>query len=271
MKPRIFEVIRGRSGCDNASLRQAPFLPFTSLEMSRCKLSATIAAIVFVASIGRGVTVSAAASDPNEVCDPTADYLLGIEDYPRSIQAHLRLIAAHRDDALTHYHLGFAYGMVGRHRDELAEYLEAVGLGLKQWDLFLNLGRLYLEHGEFHAANAAFTTAVILGPEHAEAHFNLALADERRGALGLAYNEIQTSLRLDAHQPDARNMLGVVCAEQGKITEARRIWADLAASEPDFAPARTNLALIEHLGQPSHGAPSRQGPPFLTASLDNSH
>ncbi len=97
--------------------------------MSRCKLSATIAAIVFVASIGRGVTVSAAASDPNEVCDPTADYLLGIEDYPRSIQAHLRLIAAHRDDALTHYHLGFAYGMVGRHRDELAEYLEAVGLG----------------------------------------------------------------------------------------------------------------------------------------------
>jgi tetratricopeptide (TPR) repeat protein len=239
--------------------------------MFRCKLSATIAAVVFVASMGRGVPASAGSSDMNEVCDPTADYLLGIEDYPRSIEAHLRLIAVHPDDALAHYHLGFAYGMVGRHRDELAEYLDAVALGLKQWDLFLNLGRLYLEHGEFHAATAAFTTAVILGPDHAEAHFNLALADERRGALGLAYDEIQTSLRLDADQPDARNMLGVVCAEQGKIGEARRIWADLAASEPDFAPARTNLALIEHLGQPPHGAPSKPSSAFLTASLDNPH
>ena len=169
--------------------------------------------------MSRGVPVSAGSSNPNEVCDATADYLLGAQDYPRSIEVHVRLIAAHPDDALAHYHLGFAYGMIGRHRDELAEYLEAVGLGLKQWDLSLNLGRLYLEHGEFRAANSALTTAVILGPNHAEAHFNLALADERRGALGLAYDEIQTSLRLDAHQPDARNMLGVVCAEQGKIDE----------------------------------------------------
>jgi tetratricopeptide (TPR) repeat protein len=239
--------------------------------MSRCKLSATLAAVVFVASMSRGVPVSAGSSDPNEVCDATADYLLGAEDYPRSIEAHVRLIAAHPDDALAHYHLGFAYGMIGRHRDELAEYLEAVGLGLKQWDLFLNLGRLYLEHGEFQAASSALTTAVILGPDHAEAHFNLALADERRGALGLAYDEIQTSLRLDAHQPDARNMLGVVCAEQGKIDEARRIWSDLAASEPDFAPARTNLALIEHLVQSPYGSPAKESSTFLTASVEDPH
>jgi Flp pilus assembly protein TadD len=210
--------------------------------------------------MSHGLAVGASLTYRDEICDQTADFLLGAEDYPRAIEAHIRVIAGHPNDALAHYHLGFAYSMVGRHRDELAEYLEAVGLGLKKWDLFLNLGRLYLEDGEFQAANSALTTAVRLGPKHAEAHFNLALVDERRGALGLAYDEIQTSIRLDPHQPDARNMLGVICAEQGKIDEARRIWRDLAEREPDFGPAHTNLALIEHFGQLPYRRLSMGGP-----------
>ena len=97
--------------------------------MSRCKLTvfaiAILAASIRLATRGR-------ASDHDEVCDATADYFLGAEDYPQAVESHLRVIAAHPDDALAHYHLGFAYGMLGSHRDELTEYLRAVGLGLKQ-------------------------------------------------------------------------------------------------------------------------------------------
>jgi Flp pilus assembly protein TadD len=216
--------------------------------MSHCKFSVALAVAIFAAALSWGASASARSSSQNEVCDGTADYFLGTEDYPQAIKAHLRVIARHPDDALAHYHLGFAYGMLGNHRDELVEYLKAVGLGLKKWDLFLNLGRLYLENGELHAANSALTTATTLGPSHAEAHFNLGLVFERRGAFAAARGEIQTSLLLDPNQPDARNMLGIIYAEQGNLAEARRIWVELSRAQPNFAPARANLAILERLG-----------------------
>ena len=81
----------------------------------------------------------------DQVCDPTADYYLGIEDYPRTIQLHQRVIRSHPGFALAYYHLGFAYGVLGDHRRELIDYQKAIELGLSDWSLFLNLGRLYLE------------------------------------------------------------------------------------------------------------------------------
>jgi tetratricopeptide (TPR) repeat protein len=190
-----------------------------------------------------GATVSAAVSNGNDICDATADYFLGIEDYPETAKLHRVLIAAHPDDALAHYHLGFAYGMLGRRTEELAEYRRAVSLGLKQWDLFLNVGLVYLEDGNTDAATDALATAVALGPSHPEAHFNLGLAYERRGMLAEARREMLTSLRLDPNQAEARNMLGVIYAEDGDYATAHEVWSDLART--GFEPARTNLAILD--------------------------
>lgn len=190
-----------------------------------------------------GATVSADVSSGSEICDATADYFLGIEDYPETAKLHRILIAAHPDDALAHYHLGFAYGMLGRHTEELAEYREAVSLGLKKWDLSLNLGLVYLQEGNIDAATDALATAVALGPGHAEAHFNLGLAYERRRMLAEAKREILTSLRLDPNQAEARNMLGVIYAEDGNYVTAHEVWSDLART--GFEPARTNLAILD--------------------------
>jgi Tfp pilus assembly protein PilF len=88
------------------------------------------------------------------------------------------------NDALAHYHLGFAYGMVGRDAEEISEYLWAAKLGLHRWDLFLNLGLAYLEQHQLSNATAALETAVFLGPEHPETHFNLATVYERERRLG---------------------------------------------------------------------------------------
>src|SRR5579863_978332 len=222
--------------------------------MSRYGLLAALVVVLFVTSIGRAAPAIGGIGDRDEVCNATADYFLGSEDYPQAVKSHLRVIAAHPDDALAHYHLGFAYGMLGDSGDELVEYRRAVSLGLKKWDLFLNLGRLYLEKGDLEAATEALTTAKTLGPDHAETYFNLGLADERRGALGRAHDEMLTSLRLDPNQLDARNMLALIDAEQGRLAEARRIWSALATANPDFSPARENLALLDHAGKPSLGA-----------------
>jgi len=126
------------------------------------------------------------------------------------------------DNALAHYHLGFAQGMIGDKRAEVREYQRAAALGLRDWDLFLNLGLAQLENGDLDAATESLRKSVCLGEEHPESHFNLALVDERRGMLADAEYETLVSLRLNREQPDARNLLGVIYAQEGKT---RRVEA----------------------------------------------
>lgn len=191
-----------------------------------------------------------------QVCDPTADYFLGMEDYSEAIARHRMVISDNPANALAHYHLGFAYGVVGQHRNELAEYQKAINLGLDDWQLFLNLGLLYLETGQTRDATEVLRLAALLGPEQPETHFNLALAYERRGALADAEQEALLSLRIDPSQPDARNTLGAIYAEEGKYVRASQEWSELVGEDPGYTPARTNLRILDHVekGAPLNGA-----------------
>ncbi len=88
--------------------------------------------------------------------------------------------------------------------------------------------------------------ATLLGPDRPETHFNLALAYERRGALAQAEQEALLSLQIDPSQPDARNTLGAIYAEEGKYVRASEEWNELVGEIPDYTPARTNLAILQH-------------------------
>lgn len=198
---------------------------------------------------------SAASSD--QVCDPLADYYLGMEDYPQAIRRHEIVIKAHPNNALAYYHLGFAYGVTGDHRAELADYQKAVELGLSDWQLFLNMGLLYLDGARLDNATAVLRLATLLGPYHPETHFNLALAYERLGVYPQAEQEILLSLRLDPNQLDARNQLGVIYAEEGNYQRAHEEWTDIAESNPDYSPARANLVILEQVERGEIKGPQR--------------
>jgi tetratricopeptide (TPR) repeat protein len=139
---------------------------------------------------------SRAAGSREELCDAKADLALAKRDYPAAIALHRKVLLADNDNALAHYHLGFAFGMTGHSIDEISEYLSAARLGLRKWDLFLNLGIAYLDQKDWPMATTALRTAALLGPDHPEAHYNLALAYERDDALPKALQEITVSLRL---------------------------------------------------------------------------
>jgi len=181
----------------------------------------------------------------DEVCDPIADYFLGMEDYPEAIRRHRMVINRNPDNALAHYHLGFAYGMVGRHDQELDQYRDAVDLGMSDWALFLNLGLLYLESERLPEATDVLRLATLLGPDRPETHLNLGLVYERRRMLAPAEQEILLSLRLDGDQPDAINTLGVIYAEEGEYSRAREEWTDLLRTRPAYEPARANLTILD--------------------------
>ena len=207
-------------------------------------LSRVVAGVAIVLlSLSIACDVNAAAGD-EQVCDVGADYALGAGDYPEAISLHAEVVRKHPDNALAHYHLGFAEGMLGNRRAEVREYELAAALGLRNWDLFLNMGLAQLEDGDLDAATDSLQRAVFLGPNHSESHYNLALAFERRGLGPEAEREILTALRLKPGEPDARNMLGVIYAQEGDTVSAGLVWRELLRDVPGYEPARRNLALL---------------------------
>jgi tetratricopeptide (TPR) repeat protein len=178
------------------------------------------------------------------VCDVAADIALEAQDYPTAIDLHRKLLRLEKTNALVHYHLGFAYGMTGNVSEEISEYRTAIGLGLKVWDLFLNLGLAYYDQHDLNGATAALGTAVLLGPEHAETHFNLAVIYEKENRLPEALQEITRALVLEPKDLEAANTHAIISAKMGNLVGARDIWTQLVRTAPDYAPARSNLALL---------------------------
>jgi Flp pilus assembly protein TadD len=185
-----------------------------------------------------------ASAPDDEICDINADQALGLENYPAAIALHRQVLRAHNDNALAHYHLGFAYGMTGRTIEEINEYLAAVRLHLNKWDLFLNLGLAYLSQNDSPKAVKALETAALLGPDHPEPHFNLAIAYERSKRLGEALAEIDASLHLAPKDPEEHNTKAIIYAEAGDLVCARDEWTYLLRIAPNYTPARVNLAIL---------------------------
>src|SRR5439155_17801473 len=90
----------------------------------------------------------------------------------------------------------------------------------------------------------ALERSVSLGPRHSEAHFNLALAYEKADRLNDAMKEIRTSLQLAPADPDMHNAKAIICAESGDLNCAYDEWELLLQTAPNYARARTNLAIL---------------------------
>jgi len=76
--------------------------------------------------------------------------------------------------------------------------------------LFLNLGLVYLSQKDLPDAIKALQTAILLGPYHAEAHYNLAIAYDESCRLREALQEIIVSLRLAPEDADEENTKGTI-------------------------------------------------------------
>jgi tetratricopeptide (TPR) repeat protein len=213
-------------------------------------------ALVIVLGWQTPLGAHSATSADSSICDPLADYYLGLEDYPETLQLHEAIVRRHPDFALAYYHLGFVYGALGDHRRELADYQKAVDLGLNDWDLFLNLGRLYFETEQFEQARGAFRIATLLGPYRPETHYNLGLVYERTGELQKAQQEMLASLRIKPDQADARNTLATIYAEEGNYARAHEEWEELNRADPAYQPAEENLAILRQVeSEKAAGAP----------------
>lgn len=73
---------------------------------------------------------------------------------------------------------------------------------------------------------------------------NLGILQAQGGYLNDAHNAFQSALRANRHNVVAMNWLGYVCAQQGQWAQAQHWYERALATQPDYALARLNLALL---------------------------
>jgi hypothetical protein len=77
--------------------------------------------------------------------------------------------------------------------------------------------------------------------------------------------EMLASLRLNPRQPDARNSLGVIYAEEGKTSRAALVRRELVRETPGYKPARKNLRLLGSRVEVARGETAAVALPPATA------
>jgi len=178
-------------------------------------------------------------------CDREADEVLKRHDYQEGIRLHRAFLEEEPDNALSLYHLGYAYGHTGDHEREVFYYERAAALGFEEDHIFFNLGMAYGELNRLEEAIKAFQKALDLDPDRADNHFGLALAYQRGVADRLAEEEFLKAIELDPSHVDARLYLSMLYADRGDMQKAASQLRGILEIDPNHRAARDFLKRIE--------------------------
>jgi tetratricopeptide (TPR) repeat protein len=169
-------------------------------------------------------------------CDPQGDNAVNSGNWEEAFLRHQELLAAHPDNCLAMYHLGYIWGRMGDREKEIDHYNQAVACGYDSDDLlYFNLGMAYGEIDQMENAIAAFQRAVALNPRHAENQFGLGLTARSAGHAELARQALARAVEIDPRHWDARIELARVDLDQGRLKEARAQLDAVQEGAPDHA------------------------------------
>jgi tetratricopeptide (TPR) repeat protein len=166
-------------------------------------------------------------------CDEKADDALKNQNYEKSIVLHEFFIKEHPENGLAMYHLGYSYGQLNDHENEMKYYEEAIRFGYYGSGVFFNLGMAYGETEKYDDAVRTFKKAIEVEPERSDNHFGLALTYEKMGNLAGAEKALLTAAELAPNDIDVNYFLGKVYLKTGKKAKALKQLEKLIKIAPD--------------------------------------
>ena len=176
---------------------------------------------------------------------------LDAKQYQAAADDFTKAIAADPKDFTAHFNLAFAYSMLNRDNDAIAEYSKALELrpGLYQADL--NLGILLLRNKKAADAIPHLVAAVTQKPKEFRPNFYLAEALREEGALPKAEQAYRTALEIDPKSAGAELGLGETLAKEDMLSDAAPHFKKAAELDPHFRDALLELAsMFEKQKQP---------------------
>ncbi|MBT3295621.1 MAG: tetratricopeptide repeat protein [Verrucomicrobia bacterium] len=145
---------------------------------------------------------------------------------------------AHRPgNALAHLNLGNAVQGVGRPRDAVAHYREALRLKPDYAEAHYNWGVALEAAGQTQEAMVHYQQALQLKPDYAEAHNNMAHALEASGRPREAVEHCRKALQIRPGLPDVHFNLGNALQALGRSGEAIQHYREALRLRPDYAEA----------------------------------
>jgi Flp pilus assembly protein TadD len=122
--------------------------------------------------------------------------------YRETIEAFREALRLEPDDAIDWFNLGLAYGSLGRYREAVEAYREAVRLKPDYADAWFNLGGAYGSLGRNPEAIEAYREALRLKPDDADAWHSLALNYAASGNRSAALEAVRELRRYDPQKAD---------------------------------------------------------------------
>jgi tetratricopeptide (TPR) repeat protein len=188
---------------------------------------------------------------PNFVDAHTALGRLLAQD-PRTVaeaMEHLQVVLQHRpNDGTAHRDYADALARARRVGEAIPEYETALRLNPRDAVAHFHLADVLMAQRQVDAAVTHYEAALQIDPDLAAAQAHLAralapLPTRRHEALPHAIVAVEKAPR----DLDARNLLGMLYAEQGQLDRARAEWQEALRIDPNFADARRNLELLEQM------------------------
>lgn len=102
-----------------------------------------------------------------------------------------------------------------------------------------------MQEGDAGGAEACFRNAVRLAPDFAEAHANLGLLLDKRGAAAAAEASYRRSIELDPAYPQTHLNLGALLAGAKRFDAAEAAYRQAIARKPDSPVAWSNLGVLQ--------------------------
>jgi tetratricopeptide (TPR) repeat protein len=144
-----------------------------------------------------------------------------------------------------HLRLGDTLNNQGRLDEAAAEYALYLRAVPNDFDALTRMGIAQSRMGQHDKAVAALSSAVEIQPSNSTAHANLANALLNQRNLAAAEREARQAVNLNSRDPVGYELMGLAVAAQGRVVEAREYFEAALKIDPNYAPARADLARLK--------------------------
>ena len=200
------------------------------------------------------------------------------QNFDAALDAYLKRVEIHPNDAEGHQDLGDIYSRLGRHDEALAEFAMVLMLAAGRPEPYAAMAQVHLRDGRYAEAVETSRRALDLDGNHSQARYTLAISLLRLGKTDEGQKELEAFQRLQAEAAaaHARELeLGGLRREasessaNGDHQQAVSLLRRALALAPDAAVSHLNLGLaLLYAGQPAEAIERFMSAVLLNAPLE---
>ena len=138
--------------------------------------------------------------------------------------------------------VGAANKKSGKLEEAVEAYTKALSIKPDFADAYYNMGNALKDQSKLEKALEAYNNAIAIKPDHAEAYHNMGNVLEDQGKLTKALEAYNDAISIKPDYAEAFNNMGNVLKGQSKVEEAIEAYNKAIAIKPDYADAYNNMA-----------------------------